>query len=88
MSNRPGLVDFGFRLVNSVLNLPDGQLKYFEGFNLQKKCEINSAHHKIWGGGGGEGLVEMLFGLVNASFSLPDWQAVKMTFFAPCIRYS
>ena len=53
MSNRPGLVDFGFGLVNSVLNLPDGQLKYFEGFNLQKKCEINSAHHKIWGRGGG-----------------------------------
>ena len=53
MSNRPGLVDFGFGLVNSVLNLPDGQVKYFEGFNLQKKCEINSAHHKIWGGGGG-----------------------------------
>ena len=86
VSNRPGLVDFGFGLVNSVLNLPDGQVKYFEGFNLQKKCEINSAHHKILGGGGG--LVEMMFGLVNASFSLPDWQAVKMTFFAPCIRYS
>ena len=29
-------------------------------------------------------LVEMTFGLVNASFSLPEWQAVKMTFFAPC----
>ena len=86
VSNRPGLVDFGTGLVNSVLNLPDGQVKYFEEFNLQKKCEINSAHHKIGGGGGG--LVEMMFGLVNASFSLPDWQAVKMTFFAPCIRYS
>ena len=24
----------------------------------------------------------MTFGLVNASFSLPEWQAVKMTFFA------
>ena len=23
------------------------------------------------------GLVEMTFGLVNATFSLPDWQAVK-----------
>ena len=23
----------------------------------------------------------MKFGLVNASFSLPEWQAVKMTFF-------
>ena len=30
------------------------------------------------------GLVEMTSGLVNASFSLPKWQAVKMIFFAPC----
>ena len=29
------------------------------------------------------GLVEMMSGLVNASFSLPEWQAVKMIFFAP-----
>ena len=26
----------------------------------------------------------MTFGPVNASFSLPEWQAVKMTFFALC----
>ena len=30
------------------------------------------------------GLAEMTSGLVNASFSLPKWQAVKMIFFAPC----
>ena len=29
------------------------------------------------------GLVEMMFGPVNVSFSLPEWQDVKMTFFAP-----
>ena len=29
------------------------------------------------------GLVEMTSGLVNASFSLPEWQAVKLIFFAP-----
>ena len=29
------------------------------------------------------GLVEMTSGLVNASFNLPKWQAVKMIFFAP-----
>ena len=29
------------------------------------------------------GLVEMTSALVNASFSLPEWQAVKMIFFAP-----
>ena len=31
------------------------------------------------------GLVEMMTGLVNASFSLPGRQAVKKIFFAPCI---
>ena len=30
------------------------------------------------------GLVEMTSALVNASFSLPELQAVKMIFFAPC----
>ena len=70
-------MDFAIRLVNSIPNLPDRQVKYFEEFNLQKKCEINSAHQKIWG------LVQMTFGLVNASISLPNWKAVKMIFFAP-----
>ena len=37
---------------------------------------------KFWG------LVEMTFGHINASFSLPDWQAVKMTFFAPWYMYT
>ena len=32
------------------------------------------------------GLVEMTSGLVNVSFSLPEWQAVKMIFFAPCFK--
>ena len=62
MSDSPGLMDFAIRLLNSVLNLPEGQVKYFEEFNLQKNSEINSAHQKIGG------LVEMRFGLVNASY--------------------
>ena len=49
MSDSPGLVNFVIVLVNSVLNLPDGQVKYFEEFNLQKNCEVNSAHQKILG---------------------------------------
>ena len=49
VSDIPGLVDFAIGLLNSVLNLPDGQVKYVEEFNLQKNCEINSAHQKIWG---------------------------------------
>ena len=62
MSDSPGLMDFAIGLVNSVLNLPEGQVKYFEEFNLQKNSEINSAHQKIGG------LVEMRFELVNASY--------------------
>ena len=49
VSDSPGLVDFAIALVNSVLNLPDWQVKCFEEFNLQKNCEINSAHQKILG---------------------------------------
>ena len=29
------------------------------------------------------GLVEMTCGPVHASYSLPEWQAVKLTFFVP-----
>ena len=52
LSDSPGLVDFAIGLVNSVINLSDGQVvqvKYFEEFNLQKSCEIISAHQKILG---------------------------------------
>ena len=49
MSHSPGLVDFTIGLVNSVLNLPNGQVKFFEEFNLQKNCEINSAHQNVFG---------------------------------------
>ena len=30
------------------------------------------------------GRVEMTSGLVNANFNLPEWQVVKIIFFAPC----
>ena len=49
VSNSPGLVDFAIGLVNSVLNLPDGQVTCFEEFNLEKNCEINSAHQNVFG---------------------------------------
>ena len=32
MSDSPGLVDFAIGLVNSVFNLPDGQVIFFEQF--------------------------------------------------------
>ena len=72
ISDTLGLVDFAIGLLNSVLNFPDGQVKYFDEFNLQKNFEVNSAHQNILGA-----QVEMTFGLINASFSLPEWQAVN-----------
>ena len=57
----PGLVDFAIGLENSVLNLPDGQVKCFEEFKLQKNCEINLLINTLLG------LVEMMFGLMLAS---------------------
>ena len=32
LSDSPGLVDFGIGLVNSVFNLPDGQVMFYEEF--------------------------------------------------------
>ena len=32
VSDSPGLEDFAIRLVNSVFNLPDGQVMFFEEF--------------------------------------------------------
>ena len=32
VSDSPGLVDFAIGLVNSVFNLPDGQVMFFEQF--------------------------------------------------------
>ena len=80
MSDSLGLVDFAIGLVNPVHNLPDRQVKFFAEFKLQKNCEIHLLIKTfLW-------LVEMMFGLVKfVSFRLPKWQAVKMTFFAPCL---
>ena len=58
MSDSPRLVDFAIGLENVVLNLPDGQVKFFEEFKLQKSCEINLLIKMLLG------LVEMMFGLV------------------------
>ena len=32
LSDSPGLADFAIGLVNSVINLPDGQVNFFEEF--------------------------------------------------------
>ena len=49
VSDSPGLVDFAIRLVNSVINLPDVQVNFFEEFKLQKKFEINLLIKRFWG---------------------------------------
>ena len=37
VSDSPGLLDFAIGLVNSVLNLPNGQVKSFVKFQKKKK---------------------------------------------------
>ena len=76
VSDSPGLVGFAIGLMNSVINLPDGKVKFFEESKLQRNREINLLIKTFLG------LVEMMFGLVNFRFSSPEWQAVKVTFFA------
>ena len=49
VSDIPGLVDFAIGLVNSIFNLPDGQVMFFEEFEWQKNCEVNSASQKVFG---------------------------------------
>ena len=36
VSDSPGLVDFAIRLVNSVFNLPDGQVMFYEEFEYRR----------------------------------------------------
>ena len=67
VSDSTGLVDFAMWPVNSVLDLPDGQVTFWG----------NSSTIFF-------GLGEMTFGLIHVSYSLLKWQAVKLTFFAPC----
>ena len=74
MSDSPGLAKFAIGLVNSVIDLPNGQVKSFDEFKLQKNFEINLLTKTFLG------LVEMIFGLVNISFSLPEWQSYKNDF--------
>ena len=77
VSDSPGLVDFAIGQVNSVFNLPDGQVMLFKKFEYKRPVKSILLVKKFLG------LVEVTSGLVNASFSLPEWQAVKMIFFGP-----
>ena len=66
VSDSPGLVDFAFGLVNSVLNLSDGQVNFLGKFKLQKDGNQSCYSKRVLG------LVEMTCGLVLASYSLPE----------------
>ena len=59
VSDSPGLMGFAIGLVNSVINLPNGQVKFFEESKLQRNSEINLLIEAFLG------LVEMMFGLVR-----------------------
>ena len=76
MPDSPGLVDFVIWLVIFVLNLLNRQVFFFWKFKLQKDCNQSCESKRVLG------LVEMTCGLVHASYSLPEWQAVKLTIFA------
>ena len=73
MSNILGLVDFAIGLVNSVLNLPEGQV----GNSSYRRTVINAANQNFFW------LVKKTLELVHTSNNLLEWQAVKLTFFAP-----
>ena len=77
VSDSPGLVDFAFALVNSVLNLSDGEVNFFGKFKLQKDGNQSCQSKRVWG------IVEMTCGLIHASYILHEWQAVKLNFFSP-----
>ena len=49
VSDSLGLVDFAIGLANSVFNLPDGQVMFFEEFKSQKNSEISCARQKDFG---------------------------------------
>ena len=66
-------MDFAIGPVFFVLNLPDGQMLFFWEIQITEGLLSKRVL----------GLVEMTCGLVHAIYSLPEWQAVKMTFFAP-----
>ena len=78
VSDSPGLLDFATGLVISILNLPDGQMRFLG--RTQITGELYPMLIKNF-----FGLVEMTFGLIRASYSFPESQAVELTFFAPCV---
>ena len=76
VSDSPGLVDFAIGLVIFV----QGKCCFLGKFKLQKDYNQSCWSKRVWG------LVEMTCELVHASCCLPEWQAVRLTFFAPWLN--
>ena len=57
------------------------RLFFWGNIKLQKNCNQSRSLKRIKIGG----LVKVTLGVVHSSYSLPDWQAVKLTFFAPWV---
>ena len=66
VADSPGLVDFAIGLVNSVFNLPNGQLMFLRNSNDRRTVKSILLVKKLLG------LVEMTSGLVNASSAGPN----------------
>ena len=49
MSDSPGLGDFAIGLVNFVLNLPDGQVKFLRNSNYRRTVKSTLLIKKFWG---------------------------------------
>ena len=73
VSDSAGLVDFAIGVMNSVFYFPEREVIFLRNSNNRRTGKSILLVKKLLG------LVEMTSGLVNASFSLPDWQAVKVT---------
>ena len=55
-----------------------GKCCFLGKFKLQKDCYQSGQSKRVLG------LVEVTCGLIHAIYSVPEWQAVKLIFFAPC----
>ena len=87
VSGRPGLLGFAIRPVKSVLNLPSKcPASELLLLLLLLLCCF------FWGGGGGrfkwqKSCIQWCWSksikYLHANHSFPEWQAVKLTFFAP-----
>ena len=81
ISDSPGLVDFAIWLMFFLfLTYLTGKCCFLGKFKLQKDCYQSCQSKRVLG------LVEMTCGLVHAIYSLPEWQAVKLTYFTPCFH--